>query len=239
MRSIGYGSGFSFNMKRLLILFFVTLGLLTFTPRSAHAQMMGFLNSSVDNAAIQSQQAEEQEGKKLLGQLKNKATTCQKLTNDNFEKIGEYFMGQAIGNTAEHIQMNNMMKSMMGDAGEEQMHIAWGKRSSGCDTNASYLQNSTGITSMMWMMGGGGNPMMGYGGWNNMMGGWGGFGFGWIFMIIFWILVILGVVALVRYLGNSGKAPKDHKTAVEILKERYAKGEIDKKQFEEMKKDVG
>ncbi len=217
-----------------------------FTPRLAHAQMMGFSNSSIDNAAIHSQQAEEQEGKKLLDQLKNKTTSCQKLTNDNFEKIGEYFMGQAIGNTPEHIQMNNMMKSMMGDAGESQMHIAWGKRGSGCDTNASYSQNRTGFMQMMgsafapWSFGGtkgGGKPMMGYGGWNNMMG-WGGFGLGWIFMILFWILVILGVVALIRYLGNSGKAPKDHKTALEILKERYAKGEIEKKEFEDKKKDL-
>ncbi|OGE16717.1 electron transporter RnfE [Candidatus Daviesbacteria bacterium RIFCSPHIGHO2_01_FULL_36_37] len=79
---------------------------------------------------------------------------------------------------------------------------------------------------------------MGYnGGWDNMMG-WGGFGFGWIFMIIFWILIILGVVALVRYLGNSGKSVKDDKTPLEILKERYAKGEIDKKEFEDKKKDL-
>ena len=226
-------------MKRLLILFIIILGLFTFTPHTAHAQMMGFSNSSIDKASIQSQQAEEQEGKKLLDQLKNKTTTCQKLTNANFEKIGEYFMGQAIGNTAEHIQMNNMMKAMMGKQGEEQMHIAWGERGSGCNMNVFYPQNGTGF---MQIMGGGGNLMMRYGGdWNNMMG-WGGFGFGWlfwIFMLLFWALVILGVIALVRYLGNSGKAPKDHKTALEILKERYAKGEITKKEFEEMKKDVG
>ena len=79
--------------------------------------------------------------------------------------------------------------------------------------------------------------MMGYGDWGNMMG-W-GFGIlGWLFMIIFWILIILGVVALIRYLGGSGKSSDKEKTPLEILKERYARGEIGKKEFEEMKKDL-
>ncbi len=74
---------------------------------------------------------------------------------------------------------------------------------------------------------------------NNMH--WGGLG--WFFMILFWILVILGVIEVVRILlrtdrGNkSGNGTKD-KTPMEILKERYAKGEIDKKEFEEKKKDL-
>ncbi len=81
--------------------------------------------------------------------------------------------------------------------------------------------------------------MMGYddwNSWNNMMG-WGGFGMGWIFMIGFWLFIVLGVVALVRYLGGI-KQNEAGKTPLEILKERYAKGEIDKKEYEEMKKDL-
>ena len=79
--------------------------------------------------------------------------------------------------------------------------------------------------------------MMGYN-WNNMMGGWNGFGLlGWLPMLLFWALLIFGVVALIRYLGRSGQ-PQVSKTPLEVLKERYAKGEIDKKEFEEKKRDL-
>ncbi len=79
-------------------------------------------------------------------------------------------------------------------------------------------------------------------------------GFGWIFMVVFWGLVIWAIVALVRGGSLNGHGcGHDHADAahgkgkpalpagrspLEILKERYAKGEIDKKEFEEKKKDL-
>ena len=59
------------------------------------------------------------------------------------------------------------------------------------------------------------------------------FGFGFIFMLAFWCLVIWGVIALLR---NSGS--NDRNRSMEILRERYAKGEITKEQFETIKKDL-
>ncbi len=74
--------------------------------------------------------------------------------------------------------------------------------------------------------------MMQWGNW-----GW-GMGFGWIFMIIFWVLVILGVVYLVQIATRGGISPGQKETPLDILKKRYAKGEITKEEFERMKDDL-
>ena len=67
--------------------------------------------------------------------------------------------------------------------------------------------------------------------------GW-GMGFGWIFMVAFWALVILGVVYLIKFLAGGSKSSQNHETALDILKKRYAKGEISKEEFEARKKDI-
>lgn len=191
---------------------------------------------------------EEAEGKEIWEKLQAKQLACDDLSDDNYEVLGEYVMGQSIGTTGRHAVMNQMMINMMGEAGEEQMHISLGKRSSGCDTYAPF-PSGYGLPMMGWMMGsaftpgsygrtkGGGNPMTGSG-WGKKMDGWDRFSpLGWLTVLLFWILLILGVIALIRYLARSGQ-DKRNKTSLDILKERYAKGEIDKREFEAKKKDL-
>jgi putative membrane protein len=83
----------------------------------------------------------------------------------------------------------------------------------------------------------------------NMMGGhmsgpgvvlergwmWGvGMGLG---MLLFWGALILGIVLLVRMAGG-GAGPQSYGTPLDVLKRRYAAGEVTREQFEQMRRDL-
>lgn len=76
-----------------------------------------------------------------------------------------------------------------------------------------------------------------FGGGYGLMGG-----LGFILMILFWGLIIWAIIAGVKMMSNGhshsccGESKKDN--AATLLRERYAKGEITKEQFEQMKKDL-
>lgn len=76
-----------------------------------------------------------------------------------------------------------------------------------------------------------------------MMWGWnGGYGlmsfFGPLFMILFWVLIIGLIVWVVREVAVKGNGVKKEDGAMETLRGRYAKGEITKDEFDQMKKDL-
>ncbi len=101
-----------------------------------------------------------------------------------------------------------------------------------------------GMMGLGYGMMGGRGMMNGYGG---MMNGYGlqGFGYsplGGILMLVFWALIIIGIVLLVVWLvRNAGRtfvpaAVSD--PALDVLKARYARGEITKEQFDAIKRDL-
>ena len=207
---------------------------------SAHAQMMGgFSNSSADwDAVVEHTIREEREGKEVWDKLQAKQIECADLSDEEFGVRGEYFMGQMAGDS--HAAMNAMMMQTHGEEGEEKIHIVMGRRLSGCDTEASFPAGSGGWMPMMNMMWGGWSSPFGLNSSNNMMNfGYGSGFFGSIFMILWWVLLVAGVIALIKWLRGQSRGNYSHeKSPLEILKERYARGEIDKKEFEERKRDV-
>lgn len=73
------------------------------------------------------------------------------------------------------------------------------------------------------------------------MGGYGmmglGMGYGFLFMLLFWGVLIWLIVALVSA-AHSNQSEKEKDEPLTILKRRYALGEISKKEYVEMKKEL-
>jgi putative membrane protein len=68
-----------------------------------------------------------------------------------------------------------------------------------------------------------------------------GMGISMLFMLLLWIIAIVGIVFLVRWVldqttTRQRETPED--SALDILKKRYARGEINKEEYEEKKKDL-
>jgi putative membrane protein len=67
---------------------------------------------------------------------------------------------------------------------------------------------------------------------------WGAWGFGMmIMMILFWALIVVAVVIGIRWLVGQGKEARSD-SAMEILRQRYAHGEINKEEFDAKKRDL-
>ena len=100
----------------------------------------------------------------------------------------------------------------------------------------------------------GGAGMMGFGGMGmapGMMGGYGGYGgmmgyvfnpLGAILSLVLWALIISGIVLMVVWLARNANRGESFigssESPLDILKRRYAKGEVTKEQFDAIKRDL-
>ena len=183
-------------MKKYIVLAVGVLVLgVAFSALSFAQEMMGTESDMVgDNHTAR----EEAEGKAVWEKFQAEEISCNDLSEGDFGVLGEYFMGLMTGTS--HEAMNAMMIQMMGEEGEEQVHVAMGKRLSGCDTSATFSSQGMSFMPMMQMMGGGwSSPSNTNQLFNSMMG----FGFtplgafGWLFSLIWIVWLVVGVLAAV------------------------------------------
>lgn len=211
------------------IITWLTVGIFFISPSAVLATSM--MPISASGSPISETTQDELAGKAIFDKLLAKQTQCPQLTDDDFDVLGDYFMGQMMGSS--HASMNTRMEQALGADGEKQMHIVMGKRLSGCDPTVAY---PAGGNSFMAGMMGGSQNMMGWG-----LGYGMPFGGGWMggsFMILQWGLIIIAIVMIMKSFTREGGKQISGNSALEILKVRYAKGEITKQEFEDKQKDV-
>jgi|SRR3989344_2859221 len=148
----------------------------------------GFVFMHETNAQVDDHTArEEAEGKAIWERLQTKEITCVDLSDEDFGALGEYYMGQMVGDS--HEAMNAMMTQMMGEEGEEAMHVVMGKRLSGCDASAAFPSQGIGFMPMMQML-----APYGTGGSRSGMGG--GVGL-WPVSLVWFVWLIVGILAAI------------------------------------------
>src|SRR3989338_3915788 len=185
------------------------------------------LNLSLVSAITQQ---EINEAKSLI----DSKADCKSLSDSQLEIMGEYYMEQMHPGES-HELMHQMMGLKEGSEAEEQFHINMAKAIYCGETNAFGSGGMMGGGMMSMMMGGN----IGYGMMDNNPFGY-GYGY-WSFWNIVWSLLWIGLIILVIWLIYKFIIKREglHETPIVILKKRYAKGEINKKQFEETKKEIG
>lgn len=194
------------------------------------------LNLGLVNAVNAITQQEIKEAKNLI----DSKVDCKGLSDPQLEIIGEYYMEQMHPGES-HKLMHQMMGLKEGSEDEKQFHINMAKAIYCGEANNIMGSGMMGGGMMNMMMGGGNmmNNIMGYGMMgNNPMG----FGYSyWSFWNVIWQLFWIGIIVLVIWLIYKFiiKRKRISETPLEILKKRFANGEITKKQFEQMKKDIG
>lgn len=198
-------------MKKLITV--IVLGIVVFGFASQHAPvnaqgMMGrFASPSPSNTSISSTAKDEADGKAVYELLQSKEKSCKDLTDEDFDVLGDYYMGQRLGNTATHDSMNSMMKNMMGEEGEMQMHISLGKRLSGCNADAPLPSQGMNFLPMMGlggMMNGGisnnwgtRGSMMGFNSYSSLLNS--------VLSVLIIIFLILGIVYFWKEINRKKK----------------------------------
>ncbi len=182
-------------------------------------------------------QQEIREAKRLV----ESNVDCNTLSDAQLELIGEYAMERMHPGDA-HELMHSMMGLEEGSEAETRFHanlaktIYCGKNSNSTAGVVGMMPpGDTGTVGYGGMMPYFGGSMMGGAG---MMGGYDTFGAWGVISLLFWILITAGLILLVVWLYKNVAGHVTGEEPMTVLKRRFASGEITRKEFEEMKKEV-
>lgn len=119
-------------------------GVLAFSAMFAMSFSLSFSFANAHGAAPEGkmEMTHEQEvaqGGMLYQKMQSKEMSCAQATDEDFELLGEYFMEQNMP-MAGHDMMNDKLKAMMGDEGEEMVHMNIGKHGSKCDESGEAME---------------------------------------------------------------------------------------------------
>ena len=192
------------------------------------------------------------QGAELLREIEDGQRNCDELEAADFDAMGDDVMGRMVGSSRSHQSMDALMRRMMGQSGEQQMHATLGQRFAGCGAGqfpagaAGMMNGVGGMMGMMGMMGGElepGSDSDQDNGHGSMMGGFGDngvgddddrVGVGWMIgMMLLLVGGVAGVVFLVTRTRQRPSGPAD------ILAQRFARGEISSKEYDERRALLG
>lgn len=179
-------------MKKILVLLSAAFFLMPLANTSA--QMMYGTSAGSVGVINQPLDAGEAAGQAIAQKLQAKTVACADLSQADYESLGDYYMGLMMGTSQD--SMEQSIEKSYGTEYLKSMHVAMGERLSGCNTNVAFPAGMIGFSPTM---GNGGYGMMNAPG---MMGGYyGTYGWSnWITMILVWTLLVLGIVAAVKWL---------------------------------------
>jgi len=198
--------------------------------------------------------AEQREGAQTLRSVEDGERPCGTLETDDYERIGEYAMGRMVGSPGAHASMDRLMAQMMGERAEGRMHVLMGRRFSRCG-RGQVPGGFGGMMGAMGMIGGGFGPRGR--GTTDAGGGRGAAGFpgmmdrrnfvdqdddDWsaaaiIMTTLMLLLLVLAVAALLFW--RPWRQAAGGKSSLEILQERFARGEIDIEDYGRRRRALG
>ena len=220
------------------------------TWRRAGVYALALLSAlaAIPAAAGASVAAEERQGARAFLAVDGGKRSCDDLSKQDFERVGEFAMGRMAGSTSAHRSMNELIASTMGARSEEQMHEFMGRRFTRCGGARAPARFGAMMGMMGTMAGRGGSGMMlgrgaNYTGPGAMMGRSAtrstdrdGNGVA--------IIMALAMIALVAAVGvalwrRRASGPGSEVAPLEILRTRYARGEIDGEEYERRREALG